>query len=249
MFTPEDRARVRASLLEFAALDKRITGTAITGSAAEGREDQWSDIDLAFGLAAAADPAELLRDWTAHVYERHDALHHLDVIAGPWTYRVFLLPETLQVDLAFVAETEFRALAPTFRLVSGTANEARYPSPAPAESVIGMAWLYALHARSSIARGKLWQAEYMISGMRDHALALACLRHGLPAAHGRGIDGLPAEVTAAFEDCLVGRLEGEELRRAFLAVTLELIREMRHADPELAGRLKAALRELSDPKK
>jgi hypothetical protein len=26
-----------------------------------------------------------------------------------------------------------------------------------------MGWLYALHARSSIARGRVWQAEYMIS--------------------------------------------------------------------------------------
>ena len=30
------------------------------------------------------------------------------------------------------------------------------------------------------------QAEYMISGMRDHVLALACLRHGVPAVQGRG---------------------------------------------------------------
>jgi hypothetical protein len=26
----------------------------------------------------------------------------------------------------------------------------------------------------------------MISGMRDHVLALACLRHGVPAVQGRG---------------------------------------------------------------
>jgi hypothetical protein len=51
--------------------------------------------------------------------------------------------------------------------------------PSPSE-LIGMGWLYALHARSSIARGRVWQAEYMISGMRDQVLALACLRHRLP---------------------------------------------------------------------
>jgi hypothetical protein len=30
-------------------------------------------------------------------------------------------------------------------------------------------------------RRKLWQAEYMISGIRDNALAHACIRHGIPA--------------------------------------------------------------------
>ena len=52
-------------------------------------------------------------------------------------------------------------------------GEAKEPAHAPKPSsahFIGMGWLYALHARSSIARGKLWQAEYMISGVRDHAL-------------------------------------------------------------------------------
>jgi hypothetical protein len=41
MFTPEERARLRSALLEFAAGDKRITGAAVTGSAADSREDEW----------------------------------------------------------------------------------------------------------------------------------------------------------------------------------------------------------------
>ena len=159
MFTIEDRATLRSNLLERAARDRRITGAAITGSAAESREDRWSDIDLAFGVAAEAQLPDVLVDWTAPMYEEHGAVHHLDVLAGPWTYRVFFLANTLQVDLAFVTEAEFRALAPSFRLVSGKAVEPRTP-PAPSIGwIIGMAWLHALHARSSIARGKLWQAE------------------------------------------------------------------------------------------
>ena len=66
---------------------------------------------------------------------------------------MFLLPDTLQVDLAFVPATEFRALSPTFRLVFGEAGEPRHlPTPSDGD-LIGLAWLYALHARSSIARG------------------------------------------------------------------------------------------------
>jgi hypothetical protein len=246
LFTPDQRDRLRSSLLRYAAGDPRISGAAITGSAAAEHEDLWSDIDLAFGVADAADLPDVLSDWTAHMYEQHLALHHCDIRSGAWIYRVFLLPDTLQVDLAFVPAAEFRALAPTFRLTSGVANEPRHaPPPVPAD-IIGLGWLYALHARTSIARRNLWQAEYMISGVRDHALALAAIRHRLPAAHARGIDGLPGEVTAPFEGSLVRQLDTTELSRAFRVAVSGLLSEIEHVDKDLAGRLEATLRSLSD---
>lgn len=246
MFSPEERACLRSSLLELAHNDQRITGAAITGSGAASREDQWSDVDLAFGVNTTANLPSVLSDWTAHMYDQHRALHHLDVMSGAWTYRVFLLPSTLQVDLAFVVDTEFRALAPTFRLMFGKANESRHASPPLPAAIIGLAWLYALHARTCIARRKLWQAEYMISGVRDNALALACIRHGLSSVHGRGIDLLPSAVTAEFQDSLVRQLDINELSRAFRVVIHGLIHEIRNADKELAKRLQEVLRALSE---
>ena len=246
MFTPEERVRVRTELLERAAGDRRLSGVAITGSAAGGGEDRWSDIDLAFGVVESAAVTDVLADWTAHMYHRHLALHHLDVRSGGWIYRVFLLPSTLQVDLAFVAAAEFRALAPTFRLVSGEAREPQHIPPPPAGDLIGLGWLYALHARICIARGHMWQAEYMISGIRDHALALACIRHGLPASHGRGMDLLPGEVTAQFEGALVRQLDAAELSRALRVAIHGLVDEIRSVDEELAGRLQGALMSLTE---
>lgn len=60
-------------------------------------------------------------------------------------------------------------------------------------------------------RGRFWQAEYWISGVRDYALSLACLRRGLPTAHGRGSDNLPPEVLKVFEGALGRSLEPTEL--------------------------------------
>jgi hypothetical protein len=244
MFTPVERERLRSSLLEYAASDRRISGAAITGSAAAGREDRWSDIDLAFGVGDAGALTDVLSDWTEHMYRRHLALDHFDVTSGAWVYRVFVLPSTLQVDLAFVSAKEFRALAPAFRLMFGKANASRHiPSPPPRD-IIGLGWLYALHARSCIARRNLWQAEYMISGIRDNALALACIRHGLPAVHGRGIDLLPRGVAAQFEGSLVRQLDAAELARAFRVALQGLLSEIRSMDAELAGRLQGALTSL-----
>jgi hypothetical protein len=245
MFTPEERAQLRSELLDHASRDARISGAAVTGSAAEEREDQWSDIDLAFGVFDAAELGNVLSDWTARMYDQHLALHHLDVKSGAWIYRVFLLPSTLQVDLAFVCAAEFRALAPTFRLMFGRANEPRHSPPPQPSDFIGWGWLYALHARSCIRRRRLWQAEYMISGIRDNALALASIRHGLPAAHARGVDQLPSRLTARFESSLVRQLDTAELWRAFQAVTDSLLAEIRCVDADLAGRLQETLTNLA----
>jgi len=253
MFTPEERTRLRDALVARAGADERITGAALTGSASRDAEDRWSDIDLALGVAAGADLGPVMADWTGVLYREHGALDHLDVVSGAATYRVFLLASTLQVDIAFAPEDEFGPTAPTFRLLFGRAGERAGAAAGPtagaaagrAAELIGMAWLYALHARSSLARGRVWQAEYMISGVRDHALALACVRHGVPAVQGRGMDQLPAEVLAGFAAGLVRSVEAGELERAFRAVTESLIVEIGLADAGLAGRLTGVLRELA----
>lgn len=245
MFTPEERGRLSEELIAAAKADGRISGVAITGSASRGAVDRWSDIDLAFGVADPARLREAISAWTDRMYGEHGAVHHFDVTRGSWVYRVFLLRSTLQVDLAFAPAADFGALSPTFRLVSGTSVDLLQAQAPAAEEMIGLGWLYALHSRSCIERGKVWQAEYMISAVRDQALALAALRHGLPATQGRGFDGLPNTVKSEFEGALVRSLDVDELRRAFRAATHCLLLEVGRSDRGLAASLEGPLTELS----
>ncbi len=245
VFTTEYRAQLRSELLEYARRDKRLGGAAITGSAAENREDRWSDIDLAFGVVDPSHVPDMLSDFAALMYDRHGAIFHHDVKAGAWIYRVFFLAGTLQVDLAFVAQSEFRPLGPTFRLAFGEAKAASpFPPPAP-NDVIGLAWVHALHARSCILRGKFWQADYMISAVRDHVMTLACIRHGLPSAHGRGMDRLPESITRQLLRSLVRELDPDELWRALGIVVQSLVTEVNGADGQLGKRVAAELTELA----
>jgi predicted nucleotidyltransferase len=243
IFTPEERTRLREALLSAAHADPQIIGAAITGSAAVGREDRWSDIDLALCIAPTADASQVIANWTERMYENHNALEHLDVWRGDTLFRVFLLTNTLQVDLAFWSATEFGATGPTFRLVFGKANERPHIPPPAATDLIGLAWLYALHVRSSLARGRVWQAEFMLSAVRDQTLALTCLRHGLSTHEARGIDELPLEVTAPFTETLVRSLDTSEIKRAFAAMTGVLLREIEQEDAALAKRLSLPLKE------
>jgi hypothetical protein len=245
VFTPEERERLREELIAAAKADERVSGVAITGSAARDALDRWSDIDLAFGIADPGRLQEALGDWTEQMHGKHGAVHHFDVTRGSWVYRVFLLQSTLQVDLAFAPATDFGALSPTFRLVSGASVELPQGAPPAVEEMIGLGWLYALHSRSCIERGKAWQAEFMISAVRDQAMALAAARHGLPAREGRGFDGLPQEVRSSFEGAVVRTIDAHELKRAFRVATECLLNEIKYANPALAIALEDPLTELS----
>lgn len=101
VFSPAERRDLRDCLVAFAQADDRISAAAVVGSAATHGEDEWSDIDLAFRLAAGLEAADVVDVWTGRMYEDHGAIDHLDVWSESTLFRVFLLPSTLQVDLSF----------------------------------------------------------------------------------------------------------------------------------------------------
>ena len=76
MFTPERREQVRERLLERARSDGRIVGAALTGSAAGGKQDAWSDVDVFLGVAEGVDLDAVLADWTEQLGEELGVLHH-----------------------------------------------------------------------------------------------------------------------------------------------------------------------------
>ncbi|MDQ6637688.1 MAG: hypothetical protein M3Y62_07880 [Candidatus Dormibacteraeota bacterium] len=126
VFKAEDRERVRSRLLEWARADKLITGAAITGSGAQGGEDDWSDIDLIFGIEGA-DPMTVLGDWTRRMQGEFEALDLFDLRSGATIYRVFLLPTGLEVDLAVAPAAEFGATGPHFRTIFGAGVDRPHP--------------------------------------------------------------------------------------------------------------------------
>ena len=169
----------------------------------------------------------------------------LDVWAGSTLYRVFLLRDSLQIDLSFWPSAVFASTGEPFQLVFGEAHAATATPPADPRVITGWAWLYALHARSAIARGRPWQALQMTQGLRDQVITLACLRFSLPARQGRGVDRLPGPYQATLEDTLVPELCHEALVLAFTSTINLLLDEVDHIDSTLAQKLRPPLVELT----
>jgi hypothetical protein len=243
MFTPDERDGVRRRLLELAEADPGVPGAAITGSSAVGREDDWSDIDLAFAIDGQL--SEALERWTERLYGDFGALHHWDLPWGSSVYRVFLLPDCLEVDIAFTPAADFGPRGPNWRTAFGETIEVAPNVPPDPDNLAGLAWHHVRHARMCIERGKPWQAVYLIGGVRDHVLALACLRLGQQATFAKGADLLPPEITEPVEATLVRSLDERELRRALGAAGTALVTELELMDPALAARLRPTLAELT----
>jgi hypothetical protein len=239
MFAVEERDRVRERLLELAEADPRVAAAAITGSYVADGGDEWSDIDLAFAIPGELPPA--LEHWTELLYRGFAALHHWDLPFASTIYRVFLLPGALEVDIAFTPAADFGPRGPSWRTVFGETVELAPVPPQRRDDLAGLAWHHVLHARACIERGKPWQAEYWINGIRDQVLALACLRLGHPTSYARGADLLPPEITAPLEATLVRSLDETELRRALAAAATELAAELERTDAALAARLQPIL--------
>ena len=237
MFTVEQRDALRERVLQLAEADERcVAGAAVGSLAVDGGGDRFSDLDLTFGIGDDAPIADVLGDWTRTLIDGLGAVHLVDLKRGPTVYRVFLLPDALQFDLSLTPAAQFRPRGPRFRLLFGeTAGDTDVPVPPTAADLFGWGVVYALHARSCIERGRVWQAEHYVGAVRDHALSLACLREGLPAVQARGYDDLSGDIRARFEDAHVGSLEPAALRRALAASVHALIREgseahLPHAD-------------------
>jgi hypothetical protein len=244
IFNPDEREGLRDELVAAAQRDPNLCGAAHTGSAATSHLDRWSDIDLALCLKPTASYEQVVTAWTERLYQR-GAVTHVDVMRGTTLFRVFLLNNTLQVDIAFWRADEFGAMGPSFRLIFGEAKPPRAAGQQDSKALIGMAWLYALHVRSSLARGRVLQADYMLSGMRNHVFELICVRCGVVASQGRGLDELPAAEREMAAACIPRSLESAEMKRAFQETMRVLVNEIGPMDGELRIRLTEPLIEMT----
>jgi hypothetical protein len=240
LFSIKDRDLIRDHVLQLARSDLRVVAGAVVGSLALQDGDRWSDLDLTFAVADEYPVSDVLDDWTRNIIKEFHAIPLFDLPWGASIYRVFLLPGCLQFDLSFTPASKFGATGPKFKLLFGTSVEKPYVPPPKARELFGYAVHHAVRARFCIERGRYWQAEYWISGTRDCALHLACLRRHLPASDGRGFDELPSEIRDVFARTFVANLTRDELLRALGHVIQGLLHEADGVE-ELAMNVKPQL--------
>ncbi len=252
MFTEQEREALRTELTRFARDDARVVAAASLGSAARGELDQWSDVDLALRLAPGVEAVEVVETWTERVAHSEPVVDHLDIRASGALYRVLLLASSLQVDLSFWPHDQPLAGGapvavlfgefPLDPVVAGAGELDR------SHLAVRMGWLYALHLRSALGRGRWWQALWMLQSVRDVVVRLYCQRLDLPQAEGRGVDRLPAKLLDGLVRTHPSRVESEPLSACFGVVARLLLEEAERHGVQVSADLAGVVIELARPK-
>lgn len=247
MYSEAERSDIRRRLVDHARIDSNVTGAALAGSAARDSQDRWSDIDWVLQLHPDADEQVVVADWSRAIADSFGVADTLDAFADGVRYRVFFLRSSLQIDISFWPHDEFRATGPAFRMLYGTPAPATEPPPPDAGTAIGMGWLYAIHARSAVARGRVWQAAMMLDELRNSLITLMCVRSGLNPGHGREVDQLPAEDRATLDNAHASQVNAETLDASRVLMTQHFLDEIANHDRDRYERLREPFAQLVNP--
>jgi hypothetical protein len=241
------RRDVRRAIVEAAQGDPGIVAVVDYGSASEGREDEWSDLDIALFIRDG-DLEAFEADWKAWASQFGSLLlAYVSGVGHPWViYDAEPMP--LRLDLAFHRESDVEISLTwpntpesvaamvlyddTGGRLSGCVERIVGQSLAPSDlhrtfdQVCGDLWYYLLRSHVRILRGELWAARhdygFIIIG---NLLALLRLEMGAVerwrgANASAGIEkALPVHRLGRLERCIPGRSEAE-LRQALLEAAL-----------------------------
>ena len=230
MYSIEERNNVQNSIIALAKNDVRITDCAIVGSESVQKQDVWSDIDLSFGFKNGSDISKILEDWNKVMGNEFNAHVLFDLNYRESIYRVYLLPNALQVDLSFTNTDKFGAITDKFKLLFGKSNEREQKQPPDQKTVFGYGVLYALKARCSIEREKFWQARYFLEKLRENLMILKCTIEQLNPFDGRGYDELPKKFLDRISKSFQASLKSSELKQSLQLLTGLLINEVKTLD-------------------
>ena len=233
MFTIEYRQEVRESIISKARGNPKIVSAAVIGSYASGEVDRWSDIDLTFGVDESFSINSMLEWWTEYIIKEFAGIMLFDVKQENTTYRVFILPGCLQVDLSFSPASQFGAVGSHFKLLYGKKYEKPQTSPLSTPQTTKDQFGYMVHhilrARFCMERNGLAKAEFWISEARNYALKLASKSQS---------------IRDSFKDSYVKELSKEEIMKAIRVI----VSQIPNISEEVKGyslKLSDALNELS----
>lgn len=159
MFTKAYRELIRNSIIQKAIDDQQIVSAAVIGSYARNEVDEYSDIDLTFGINEILSLDQMLERYRKFVLEEFSGEYLFTLEQDHTKYIVFLLPGCLQVDLSFTKQQEFGPKAYPFNLLFGEHNGEKKPSPhLPIKEKFGLTAHHILRTKVCLERNKINKA-------------------------------------------------------------------------------------------
>ncbi|HET6445901.1 MAG TPA: nucleotidyltransferase domain-containing protein [candidate division Zixibacteria bacterium] len=254
-FTEEERQDILNDLLALMGQDDRLSGVILVGSAAEGFDDRFSDIDLSVVVDGEHEVATLFDDWKTRIAALFPVLSVFEVAHSENMFLSgFLLTNILELDIGFLSIKDLLAKQRRWKIVfdrSGQIEEIMRSSwenrePSDRESEyrrrLDSIWHYITHTALSIARGHRWRAIHYLDVVRVRSIELACIRRNLDPHHFRPVHLLPPDFLDQLQGTLPKSAEETEIFRALRASSELFFNECSAIDQSLGKDLSSNLR-------
>lgn len=169
MFTEKYRESVRNEIINQVRTDPQIFSAASIGSYARNEVDQYSDIDLTFGMAESLEVNSKLNEYKGYIKKAFRGEFLFQLKQDFTLYGVFILPGCLQVDLSFTPQNEFGPKAYPFNIIFGTHTGEKSKSPHdPILEKFGLIVHHILRTKVCMERGQLEKSRHWLKEANKH---------------------------------------------------------------------------------
>jgi predicted nucleotidyltransferase len=258
-FTVGERQETVEKLLDGLSHDEQITGVLLVGSAAEGFDDRFSDIDLSVVVADNRSVLEVFREWKERISNWFPVQSSFEVISSENSFLAgFLLSNFLELDIGFLSMDGLYAKRVRWKVAfdrSGKLEELMRASWENRSETgleknyrrnLDSIWHYITHVAISLARGHHWRALHYLDEVRNRTVRLACFRRGLDPSHFRPVHLLPANSQEKLLETLPHSTQKSDIYRALQATKDLFFEEARAIDELIGDDLSTALRTSMD---
>jgi len=254
LFTEVERLAALEILLGAMRKDERLAGVLLVGSAAEGFDDRFSDIDLTVVVDDQFPVPILFAAWKNRIAELLPVVstfevHYADnmVLAG------FLLDNFLELDIGFLGFTDLFAKRGRWKvafdrtgqiddiMLASWNNRTETSLETEYHHLLDSIWHYITHVTISLARGHKWRALHYLETVRTKVIELACIRRGFDPHHFRPVHQLPSYFLDELQETLLVDMADEEIYRALEKLTALFFTECHAIDQMLGNDLSTEL--------
>ncbi len=259
LFTVGERQEIVEKLLDSLSHDEQIVGVLLVGSAAEGFDDRFSDIDLSVVVTDNRSVLEVFQEWKERIPNLFPVQSSFEVSTSENSFLAgFLLSNFLEVDIGFLSVDDLYAKRVRWKVAfdrSGKLEEIMRASwenrsETSLETTyrrnLDSIWHYITHVAISLARGHHWRALHYLDEVRKRTVRLACIRRGLDPSHFRPVHLLPAYFQEKLLETLPHSTQKSESYRALRAASDLFFDEARAIDELIGDNLSTTLRTAMD---
>src|SRR5690606_8431243 len=226
MVLPAPHARFLEEVPPRIERDDRIVGVAAAGSIANGRPDEYSDVDLVLAVeddrfdSVLPERIDLIRSWTPLV-----AAFTGEHVGEPRLVITLVGPPLLHVDFKFVSVRDFGARVDDLRVLweregrlsAILAEQPPSPPRLDLQWIEDRFWVWVHYGAAKIARGELFEAVGFLAFLRETVLGpLIHQRKGLLLQGVRRLEALDPERAEAVRATVCG-YDRAEAGKALLA--------------------------------